>query len=144
MIPDDPFPRLSARNHRRTSPASIEYNCVAWAAGDTGHWWEPGAHWPTEVRLDEFSFGIAVLEDAFKALGYQDCGDDRSLEPGFDKVALYGDMAFYTHVSRQLPTGKWTSKLGKDRDIEHHTPEDVAGGIYGEVVQIMRRPIARG
>jgi hypothetical protein len=67
------------------------------------------------------------------------CDDDR-LETGFDKVALYGNTFLYTHAARQLSDGKWTSKLGKAEDIEHDTPEVVAGGIYGEVVEIMRRP----
>jgi hypothetical protein len=48
------------------------------------------------------------------------------------------------HASRQLPSAKWTSKLGGSEDIEHDTPDDVAGGIYGEVVQIMKRASASG
>ena len=75
----------------------------------------------------------------FKALGYQDCELDMSIESGVDKVALYGSSLYYTHAARQLPNGKWTSKLGKGEDIEHDTPNDVAGGVYGEVVQIMKR-----
>jgi hypothetical protein len=35
--------------------------------------------------------------------------------------------------------GKWTSKLGNEEDIEHDTPESVAGGLYGDVVLIMKR-----
>jgi hypothetical protein len=46
---------------------------------------------------------------------------------------------FYTHAARQLPDGTWTSKLGKDVDIEHDYPDDVAGGVYGEVVVLMQR-----
>jgi len=64
------------------------------------------------------------------------------LEPGVEKVALYGVSIFYTHVARQLPTGTWTSKLGAAEDIKHETPEDVAGGAYGQVVQFMKRPIS--
>lgn len=67
---------------------------------------------------------------------------DASLEQGFEKVALYGSGAEYTHAARQLPSGKWTSKLGKAEDIEHDTPEDVAGGLYGELIEIMTRPAA--
>jgi hypothetical protein len=36
------FPRLTPGNHRVTSPATPAYNCVAWAAEDTEHWWQPG------------------------------------------------------------------------------------------------------
>ena len=62
------------------------------------------------------------------------------MDPGFETVALFGDGVFYTHAARQLPDGKWTSKLGREEDIEHHAAEDVAGGVYEDVVQFMRRP----
>ena len=131
------FPRLTASHYRGTSPPDVAYNCVAWAAGDTGHWWQPGVHWPVPTSRDDF--GVGALEKAFRSLGYEACPDE-SLEAGFDKVAIYGFGFFYTHAARQLANGKWTSKLGKAEDIEHDSPDDVAGGIYGEVVQFMRRP----
>ena len=131
------FPRLSDANHRITSPATTRYNCVAWAANDTAHWWQPGSYWPIAASVTEC--GIAVLEQAFTAIGYENCGMNTVLEPEYDKVALYGANMFYTHVARQLPTGKWTSKLGRDVDIEHDSPAAVAGGVYGEVMLIMRR-----
>jgi hypothetical protein len=109
---------------------------VAWAAGDTENWWQPGVFWPAQTLPDEF--GKSALEDAFKALGFEPCDDDGH-ESGFEQVALYGNNLLYTHAARQLSDGKRTSKLGKAEDIEHDTPEVVAGGIYGEVVEIMRR-----
>jgi hypothetical protein len=60
-----------------------------------------------------------------------------------EKVALYGSTFLYTHAARQLLNGKWTSKLGRSVDIEHDTPDDLAGGVYGEVQQYMRRAIRR-
>jgi hypothetical protein len=117
----------------------LEYNCVAWAARDTAHWWQPGIYWPVGTPPDDY--GIGVLELAFRALGYEDCENDESLQPGYEKIALYGSTALYTHAARQLSNGKWSSKLGKEEDIEHDTPDDVAGGLYGEVVEIMRRVI---
>lgn len=113
------------------------YNCIAWSAGDTEPWWQPGNYWPVETLPDDH--GIGALERAFKALGYEECPDG-SLEPDFQKVALYGGGFMYTHSARQLPDGKWTSKLGKAEDIDHDTPDDVAGGLYGEVVEFMKRP----
>jgi hypothetical protein len=138
MIPRSEFPRLSDTNHRITSPADVNYNCIGWSAGDTERWWQPGIYWPVETSLDEY--GIGALEAAFIALGYEECSGE-SLDSGFEKVALYGSGFVYTHAARQLPSGKWTSKLGKAEDIEHDTPDDVAGGLYGEVAQFMRRPI---
>jgi hypothetical protein len=140
-MPADPdFPRLTADNHRVTSSYSTDYNCVAWAAEDTEHWWQPGRHWPVETPAGEY--GIGVLEGAFQALGYEPCEGDQ-WEPGFEKVALYGDGLYYTHAARQLADGKWTSKLGKAEDIEHDSPDDVAAGLYGEIVQIMKRPLGK-
>ncbi|HEY7159091.1 MAG TPA: hypothetical protein VH575_34425 [Gemmataceae bacterium] len=113
---------------------------MAWAAEDTEHWWQPGEYWLPQDWPEEDA-GLAALVQAFLALGYTDCSMDARLESGFMKVALYGSGLFYTHAARQLSNGKWTSKLGEDMDIEHSTPDDVAGGIYGEVVEIMKRPI---
>ncbi|MCB9951776.1 MAG: hypothetical protein H6824_12415 [Planctomycetaceae bacterium] len=134
------FPRLTPENHQQTSNRDVKYNCIAWAAGDVNHWWEPGRYWPVDIARDEY--GIGALEAAFASLGYAECPDG-SLEAGFEKVALYGSGFMYTHAARQLPDGTWTSKLGKSEDISHDLPEDVAGGMYGEVVQFMRRPITR-
>ncbi len=89
-----------------------------------------------ETTADDF--GIEALERAFTALGYENSENDR-LEAGFEKVALYHSSTFYTHAARQLPDGQWTSKLGRAEDIEHGSPEDLAGGVYGEVIRIMKR-----
>jgi hypothetical protein len=141
MIASDDFPRLTPLNHRLTSPPDPEYNCIAWSAGDTAHWWQPGVYWPLPTHPDDY--GVGVLEQLFLSLGYADCGIDISLEVGFEKVALFGSSLFYTHAARQLPSGKWTSKLGREADIEHDTPDDVSGGVYGEVIQMMKRPAAQ-
>ena len=138
MMAHPEFPHLTAQNHSVSSPPSTDYNCIAWSEGDTEHWWEPGVYWP--VPVSPMEYGIGILEHALRSLGYEDC-DDGALEPGFEKVALYGAFFFYTHAARQLPNGKWTSKLGKAEDIEHDHPDDVAGGVYGEVVQFMKRPV---
>jgi hypothetical protein len=97
-------------------------------------------YWPIEAPPGES--GIGILVQAFEALGYEICEEER-LETDYEKVALYGYGLYYTHAARQLPHGKWTSKLGKAEDIEHDTPDDVAGGVYGEVVEFMKRPILR-
>jgi hypothetical protein len=140
MTGSDELPRLTANNYRVTSPASGQYNCIAWAAGDTENWWQPGVYWlPADWPKNDV--GAAALQQLFVGLGFQACGMDVALEAGFEKVALYTDGQFYTHAARQLPGGKWTSKLGKDVDIEHDAPDDLVGGIYGEVMQVMKRPV---
>lgn len=98
----DLFPNLTDENHQVTSPSTIKYNCIAWAAGNTDRWWQPGSHWPVEsVRED---VGIGNLIAAFSALGYVEC-DDGKLEQGFEKLAIYGYGLMYTHAARQLPDG---------------------------------------
>ena len=139
MISDPDFPRLNSQNHRVTSPPTARYNGIAWSAGDADHWWQPGDYWPLEATADDF--GIDALERAFGAIGFERSEDER-FEAGYEKVALYHSSTFYTHAARQLPDGKWTSKLGRAEDIEHRSPDDVAGGVYGEVARILKR-IAR-
>jgi hypothetical protein len=141
MINNPDFPQLTADNHHITSPPSPDYNCIAWAAGDTENWWQPGVFWPVAAPPD--AGGIVALEVAYRSLGFEVCADAQR-EPGFEKIALYGSAAYYTHAARQLPNGKWTSKLGGEADIEHDSPEDVGGGIYAEVVRLMRRAVAAG
>jgi hypothetical protein len=140
MIDPEAFPRLTPTNHRQTSPATSDYNCIAWSAGDTRHWWQPGVFWPAPAAPGDF--GIKVLVHLFETLGFQDCALDTTVEAGFEKVALFGDALYYTHAAWQLPNGIWTSKLGRADDIEHDSPHDVAGGIYGETVTVMKRSTA--
>jgi len=136
------FPRLQAGNFRVTSPPDREYNCIAWAAGDTHIWWWPTGdprktHWPTAApRL----LTLAAFRDAFASLGYSVC-ESEELEPNFEKVALFTDLpnGIPTHAARQLPNGRWTSKLGYSEDIEHEL-RDVEGTIYGTAVLFMKRP----
>jgi hypothetical protein len=136
MIPHEDFPHLSEVNHRVTSPDTKTYNCIAWAANDTANWWQPGVYWPIPVEPEDSN--LSTLERAFEFLRFKPCAN-ADLEPGIEKVALYSLEKFYTHAARQLPNGKWTSKLGKAEDIEHDTPDDVAGGIYGDVARLMQR-----
>src|SRR5262245_6006423 len=133
------FPRLSSANHRVTSPESTEYNCIAWAVGDTKNWWQPNVFWP--IPAPATAGDIQTLVQAYQSLGFEICGHG-SLEPAFEKVALYGDPSWYLHAARQLPSGKWTSKMGHDVDIEHDSPDDVSDGVYGKLMHFMRRPRA--
>ena len=86
-------------------------------------------------HVDTVEAWIAVFERE----GYRVC---RSSEPeaGYEKVALFAtEEDAPTHVARQLPSGRWTSKLGKLEDIEHDLG-DLAESSYGQVVQSMKRP----
>ena len=136
------FPNLTAREYQITSPVSIEYNCIAWAAEDDTTWWWPDAfeeyYWPPQAPRTET---IQAFVAAYSVLGYEPCLN-ADLEPGFEKIALYVDVqGIPTHAARQLPSGKWTSKLGQLEDIEHDTLASLCGQTYGKVGQILRRPV---
>ena len=135
------FPQLSRSAYIITSPSTPEYNCIAWAAGDTERWWWPVAgsyaYWPSNVPVQET---LAAFIQAFATVGFMPC-EDSQMEQGYEKVALYVDQKGKpTHAARQLPNGRWTSKLGKIEDIEHEL-EGVTGSVYGAVAQVLKRPI---
>ncbi len=78
---------------------------------------------------------------AFASLGYAACVGVGP-EAGSEKIALFANAEGRpTHAARQLPGGRWTSKLGIAQDIEHGL-QDLEGAIYGAVVLVMK-PAAR-
>lgn len=134
------FPRLAEASYEITSPAQPDYNCIAWAAGDDSRWWWPDEfhqyYWPGEAprrsTLDAFA-------GAFRTLGFEVC-EDAMMESGWEKVAIYAkEDGTPTHAARQLPDGKWTSKLGGLEDVVHPTLDCVSGAAYGNSVIFLRR-----
>lgn len=141
------FPSLGPENHQRTSPVCRKYNCVAWAAeiedqnlwpsGAEGMMAEPEVTWPEGIRNDET---VEAFVEYFATIGYEPC-DDPGFEDGYLKIAIFAKDGYPTHASRQLPSQKWTSKMGFDGvDIEHDDLECIAGGQYGTASVFMRRP----
>jgi hypothetical protein len=136
------FPALAKGNYRITSPRGKRYNCIAWAAGDISQWWWPGPqlhieYWPPSVTR---VVSLESFQAAFAALGYVVC-TNADLEAGVEKIAIFADTnAEPTHAARQLPSGRWTSKLGVLEDIEH-TLRDLEGTEYGTVSVVMKRPV---
>src|SRR5262249_2321359 len=118
---EDLFPGLRGSAYQGTSPPDDVYNCIAWAAGVIDSWWWPVGgpqriHWPAGVSGEET---LEAFREAFAALGYCAC-QHAELEAGYEKVALFANAAgLPTHAARQLPTGRWTSKVGQLEDIEH-------------------------
>jgi hypothetical protein len=45
------------------------------------------------------------------------------------------------HVSRQLESGKWTSKIGRLEDIEHPTLAALEGKEYGKAKVMLKRKL---
>jgi hypothetical protein len=138
---EDLLPGLRGTEHRITSPPTIVYNCIAWAAGDDTNWWWPGrpdkTFWPTNLPRAET---LEAFEALFAHLGFSP-SQDESFETGIEKVALFARPdGRPTHAARQIPSGRWTSKLGRMEDIEHDL-RAIEGEVYGTVVRILRRPV---
>ncbi len=133
------FPNLRSGTLRISSDASVEYNCIAWAAEDTEAQWWPDpmeiGYWPPGVERTET---LNAFIDAFGSLGYELCGNSE-YEEGYEKVAIFVDSGGTpTHAARQLGPSVWTSKLGRIEDIEHEL-EGLSGKEYGRPAAFMRR-----
>jgi len=136
------FPALVGTGYRITSPRDRDYNGIAWAPGDLRNWWWPGTDLEREYWPAGFPrvWTLEIFRDVFATLGYVPC-DNEAVEAGYEKVALYAnEQGLPTHAARQLPDGRWTSKLGRMEDIEHEL-RALEGDLYGTVVLLMKRPI---
>ena len=138
---ENDYPNLKSTDYQVTSPDTIDYNCVAWAMGETDTWWWPipedESYWLTNVPSQET---LEAFIQVFTVVGYQVCFT-ATYETNFQKIAIYVLNEKPTHVARQLDDGKWTSKLGSNEDIIHHELEGLEGEKYGKVTTIMKRQI---
>lgn len=143
------LPGLCDSDYSVTSEATEQYNCIAWALGETEDWWapvdSPDSFWP--AGFDRVAVGEMVSLDLvtrlFDAYGFEECPDGLP-EEGVEKVALFGDDGEFLHIARQLPSGRWTSKIGQDRDIEHELEALLHSGNdgwydYVAIVAFMKR-----
>jgi hypothetical protein len=134
------FPGLINSPFAVTSPKTTQYNCIAWAAEDNQSWWWPDPnfqyYWPPNIPR------VATLDafvEAFESLQYTKCADG-SYEKGRTKIAIFIDnTGSPTHAARQLPNGRWTSKCGSNKDIEHELYA-LEGKLYGTAAFYMRKP----
>lgn len=132
-------PNITKNNHLIASRATKAYNCVAWALGDEGRWYEPtpsGQYfWPSNKNKD---YSLKSYVEMFAEQGFAICEECRP-EHGFQKISVYAKEGEFTHVALQLPSGRWSSKLGTLEDIEHDTLEVLSGPAYGKPSLFMRR-----
>jgi hypothetical protein len=85
---------------------------------------------------------IPLFEKAFETRGYVRC-DSSEHEPDVEKVAIYGyDSQEARHAARQLPNGRWTSKIGHYIDLEHESLKALEGAFYGRAILFMCKPAA--
>src|SRR5579871_5278130 len=101
-------------------------------------WWWPdplgAGYWPNGIARTETQEAFVA---AYATVGFAPTTDD-SLQPGVEKIAVYAKGGKPTHAARQLPSGRWTSKLGRAEDIEHDLSA-LAGDVYGTVAFILQR-----
>lgn len=95
------FPKLTRDNYQRHSPWDRQYNCIAFAAGDSWRLWSNAAYWPPGVNQGH---DFNDLVEAYLAIGFVHCGVALDIEIGFEKVALYWTPA----------DGEWTHAAHSD------------------------------
>lgn len=121
-----------------TSPSTYLYNCIAFALGVQDRWVDSAElpwHWWPPVRK---GWSESDLVAVFRYFGFEDCGTDDTLEPNYDKVALYHNEDGWTHAARIVGNGIYHSKFGASFDGTHSNG-DVLQAQYGSVFLIMRR-----
>jgi len=130
-------------DHNDVSPQDLNYNCIAWAAGEKHRRWWPtklgGYWWPPQLPPDEETQQNFI--SAFELLGYRVCKHSK-LESGLEKVAIYIDsQGVPTHMARQIESGVWWSKCGvRGEDIKHKTLAALEGtNGYGKAVVFLKR-----
>ena len=134
------FHNLQNGGYKVTSEDTRDYNCLAWAAGETDRVWNPNNlddHWPDGVPREQT---LPAFIAAYATVGYVEC-DNCDLEHGYEKIAIYANQHGPQHAARQLGNGAWTSKLGTGWDIEHPSLDGVECDAYGKPVAYMQRPI---
>lgn len=139
-------PCLAGKEWSQTSCRDIKYNCFAWAMRETMGWMDPdespGNYWhddvPRERRIENYL-------EVYRRFGFEECEHGFS-DSGYEVIAVFKDAGGDGfHAARRLPSGVWTSKLGKLEDIEHPALADLEGPeatAYGAVACFMRRRIA--
>jgi len=134
-----------------TSKVTGDYNCFAWAAGESDSWWGHNQFadefWPEGVKQE---MSIRAFVEAFQTRDFKVC-EDESLEVGFEKIAIYAnDSGIPQHAARQIANGLWTSKIGLWEDVQHQYVVNLVSHFrgqivdYGNVAVIMKREIRTG
>lgn len=133
------FPNLNNEDFKIVEPDTGQFNCIAFAAGDSNKWWWPDGinYWPDWAPLEN---SIESLQKAFAGLGFERC-ENADIEDGFQKIALYETVGVMKHAAVLMPNGHWRSKMGQGPVIEHNSPDSLANGIYGCPTVFMKRAI---
>jgi hypothetical protein len=134
------FPHLNEKNTKVIGKHTHNYNCFAFAMGDKKHWWGTGGgYWPAKEDSLSIKGFDEILHDV--ANGEQ-TSDWKTVEPGYVKIAVMTDdgkdVGEVEHAVRQLPSGKWASKMGSFGIIENDDLHEIEGGSYGKVARVYK------
>lgn len=131
-------PNLSIQGYHISSCKTPYYNCFAWASEISHLWIDNYGSWPVELPME---LTLETYVKYFGRLGYLPANSlDESVEEGYSKVAIYANSENEpTHAARQLPTGKWTSKIGALQDIEHNNLKALEDDRFGKAVVILKK-----
>lgn len=130
--------------YRKTSDATLDYNCLAWAVENNQKWFDPqrfclGYYWPNGVDRE---WNMTAILQILGLYGYTERSDNDHIEDGYIKIAVYADESGVpTHFARQLANGKWTSKAGELIDFEHENLTCLECDDYGTVERILRKKV---
>lgn len=125
-----------SENFEFSSLQDEDYNCVAWASGRDDGWTQFYDASGRAIRTPE------RYVQHFLEMGYDEVSPNGDFENGINKIAIYinTNRNHFKHVARQLPNGKWASKLGDWEDIEHSSAEDLLG-FYGDKIIYLQKII---
>ena len=76
------FPYLASGDYQRTSAPDRDYNCIAWASGDSRNWWWPGEDVEKEYWL------TALCEHADPEMGYDQMDNECVQVPSISRKSL--------------------------------------------------------
>ena len=80
--------------------------------------------WPSDLPVPHGEEDLDAFIALFERWGFRRCAD-ASLEAGYLKIAIYEVNGCFQHVAKQLPSGRWSSKLGRSFDVRHDELEEL-------------------
>jgi hypothetical protein len=149
------FPNLKHGDAQIASKVDAAQNCLGFVIGDKKRpWWPwswspagygapgglvPPNYWPDDLPSDETVPTIRMALERFGCKVCDSVGDPNRNE--IERAVIYASAAgTAAHVAKELPNGRWASKLGDFHDIHHRTTANLEGNVYGHVVLTLCRP----
>lgn len=130
------FPGLSGTDWEITSPEDPDYNCLGFVLGFMDRFVDPSELEGTVWTGDAPRPGtLEMYIDWFGGSGLRRTDDEA--DDGSFRLAIFVNQS-PQHFAVQLPSGAWTSKLGKSFDVTHPL-RALEGSLYGEVAAILGR-----